>query len=346
MSIGQRALSRVAWLTPLAAGLGGCAAVSTQSFNAGATGDGLVYYMPRQAIVVTITLDANGLATPSVANAPAEPDFAHQFVLRYESNLFNGNHAIIKVGASGLLQGSDASATSGVDTIAKNLGTLAGTATAMSLAPKAPAPACAKGRAYATLMYPEAGRTASLCGFSITLSAAPATLPAAKTQPSAAATPTTNTGVFYRQQIPYRVTVQGPAAADPPTEFLAFSPDESPILYYPVSKGFFGNTETNLTLTDGVLTQIDQKTDSELVGFTAVPADIVTSYFAAIGNIFGSRKTAIEDQTTLLGDRASREAAEAKLKFCQQTVASNPLVGKTPSDQATAEAAIKAACSA
>ena len=97
--------------------------------------DGLLYYMPRQGILVSVVLDENSNKTISVGAAKAEPDYSQHFVLQYRPSLVGTNHVSIGVGPSGLLQTSGSVTTSGVSTIAKSLAADVGVISALGFHP-------------------------------------------------------------------------------------------------------------------------------------------------------------------------------------------------------------------
>src|SRR2546423_3270878 len=82
----------------------GCASYASRVQQASVpVDDGIVYYMPNRPIKVIVTVDAQGVQTPSVGTIEASPDLRHRFVLHYEQNLVGKNHMSIGVNTRGLL---------------------------------------------------------------------------------------------------------------------------------------------------------------------------------------------------------------------------------------------------
>jgi hypothetical protein len=151
--------------------------------------DGVVYYMPRRPIKVSITFAAAAAPSasspqgiPSVDTIDATADLKHRFILNYDQNWIGKNYLNIGVNTNGLLTTSNADTTSGITTIVQNLAKAIGSAQALASAaapvraPQAPAgatpaPPCQPGRVYTMLLYPEdVGDTEEhLCNFSIHL---------------------------------------------------------------------------------------------------------------------------------------------------------------------------------
>jgi hypothetical protein len=147
-------------------------------------------------------------------------------------------------------------------------------------------------------------------------------------------------GFFYKQELPYIVTVTDKASRNQ-SQFLAYSPDEAPISFAPVTRTVFAHNKLSATFSDGVLTGFDEQVDGELVGLTALPADVISAYFTAVGSMFQGLKEKTSNQTDLVNAQANLAVAKVKQQACAAAIAANPLNG---TDDANALAAIKAAC--
>lgn len=323
----------------------GCAGISTTVYelkDKTPPADGIVYYMPRQPILVTVILDKDKNKTITVTSGRAEPDFSRRFVLSYKSSLIGTNHVILSVSSSGLLETSNSIVTSGVNQIAKNIAADIGAVTALGSPAPLLAQTCQPSQSYTVAINPENNQSVpDICGFSISV---------ARTQEYTAydtrrlsESRVKLDGIFYRQQIPYIISVTD-SETKAKSEYQALSPNESATLYYPVTRSFFANNQTNITLADGVITQVDESTDGELVGLTQLPADVLSGYFGAVGSIFGQIGTATTNKASVNTDQMNLALAQTKLKICQQIIASNSLVGKQGDDLTNAISAIKAAC--
>ncbi|WDD90943.1 hypothetical protein Bsp3421_000829 [Burkholderia sp. FERM BP-3421] len=302
-----------------------------------------MYYMPRQAILVTVTLDKDKNQAITVSSAKAEPDLSRRFVLKYKSSLVGTNHVTLSISSAGLLQTSNTVTTSGVNTIAKNIGADAGIFSGVlaALVPKQ-TNNCQANQTYTLAIYPENhDALPPLCNLTIAISPS-MPLPTYNTE-HLSENSSDQTGIFYRQLIPYRISITD-SQSNTKSDYLAFSPDQSPTLFYPVSKSFFANNQTNIGLTDGIITSIDQNTDGELIGLTQLPADIISGYFSAIGNLFSQIGTATSNKATASTDQTNLTMAKSKLAVCQQVIATNSLAGKTGDDLTNTLTAIKAAC--
>ncbi len=309
---------------------------------------------------------------PSVDTIDATPDLSRRFILGYEENFVGKNHANIGVDTNGLLTTSNADTTSGIATIVQNIAKAVGTASALeaALALKGtppttppPAPQCQSGRAYSELFYPEnttSGTSGTLCGFSIKVTnldggtvnqSPPSTNNTRIPKPGETATQSSQPGVFYKLNLPYLVHVTDPGGKAE-TQFVAFSPDLAPIAFVPVTRTLFSNNQTQITLSEGTVTAVDATTEGELVALTELPADFISAYAAAVGQLFTAFGNNVQAQTTLINNQQSLAAAKVQQAACSSTIAANQatlspanLAGVTGAALAAATANINTALS-
>jgi hypothetical protein len=203
------------------------------------------------------------------------------------------------------------------------------------------------GRTYTQILDPKDAVvvTKSLCGFTITTTRLGGFLPkdppagqandATPNLPSSVRrTPSTseqkptasnfaNPGVFYRQALPYRVTVSDPKASEsgPSTQFLVFSPSEAPVLFLPAKKSLFAaDNKIDLQFTDGVLTSYSQDIDGELLALVKLPADILSAYFEAIGSIFPKKTAVLKTEKDYLDAMNALALAKLQEQKCKDAV--------------------------
>jgi hypothetical protein len=308
-----------------------------------AADDGIVYYMPLRPIIVQAALDASGVMTITAPSASAIPDRSHPFLLTVPDNAIGESHATIQIGTNGLLQSAATVETSGIDALVKaiatDLGTISGLAGRSVPGPAPTTETCENSRTYARVIWPEkvdAGQPIEpVCGLTVTLVKLGGNSPLSSTSKASEYT-NAQSGVFYKTEIPYLVTVKA-AAATQGQAFIAYSPDEAPILFVPLKKSFFANNTTTFTLTDGLLTKSDSDVGGEITGLALLPADAIAAYMTALGNIFSSLKTNATDKTGLA-------VSNALLQACRAAIAANPIQGVSAAQAATNYVVIKAAC--
>lgn len=315
--------------------------------------DGVIYYMPMRAIKITVSVDNSGKETPAVEAGDTVPDLSRRFVLDYERNWVGKNHLVVGVSSSGLLTSSNADTVSGVITIAKNLSQAAGDLTAAAAAapahalvvqpPPAPPPACKQGQSYVELVWPGSGSPYPLCNFHITVTLLGPSPVKQNDTPRIRAFGVSQSGLFYKHDLPYLVTLEDSSAGR--SQFIAMSPSESEVDFVPVTRTFFANNTGNITLANGIVTSVDQSSDGELVAASELPADIISAYFSAIGSLFSQFSTNSANQTTNISNAQALSVAKIKQQACAAAIAANPIAGKTPDEAQAAITTIKNACS-
>ncbi len=302
-------------------------------------GNGVIYYMPKKDIKLVVTVDASGIRKPSVESGDSMPDLSSRFVMDFSENWIGKNHLKIGINSKGLLTSTDSDVESGIDDILKNLAKAAGNLTAMGTmadSSKIASADCPSGQTVAHFVDPSKTLSSdSFCNFNILIE---------RLGFSGNSNDSENfkqnklfgslgpdlgwSGLFYKQELPYRVTFTD-KASDTKFQFIVFSPNESPVSFMPTSKTFFSDNLAKYTLTDGILTSAEQTTHGEIVALSALPADIISSYFQAIGTMFGQFNTNAANQKSTLENERALAVAEMKKQICLAAYAANNPTGKT-----------------
>jgi hypothetical protein len=136
------------------------------------------------------------------------------------------------------------------------------------------------------------------------------------------------------------------------SQYLVTSPDESETNFFPVKRNFFANNTANIIVTDGVITGVDQTTQSEIGGIVGLPATFISSYATAVGqllsgltNISGDRQKLLQQQqATAVTQNQTAAVAAAQYQTCRKTLASFNFTNMSASEASAATAAIQAAC--
>jgi len=298
--------------------------------------------MPERSIIVQVAIDENGKKTITVPPASATPDRSHPFLLTIPDNSIGENHATIQIGTNGLLQSAATDETSGADALVKAFATDLGTFTALSgggTFTHGRVQDCQPSQTYSLEINLEesASRSAqTICGLGVTLERLGGKSPI-DSSTRASDYSNAQSGVFYKTEIPYRVTVKSSEDGAQGRVFLAYSPNKAPIQFAPLKKSFFAKNITTITLTDGLATKIESDVGGEFTGFLSLPADAISTYMKAVGGVFDSLKgNSDKKNDTALSD--------AQRQLCRQAVAANPIQGVDAAKDAANFAAIKAAC--
>jgi len=315
------------------------AALSTVTFSlvAGCTsinstptdmpGDGLVYFMPKKDILVTVVKaqpDSKGSVgtTVTIASTSAYADQTQPYVLNFNRNLIGKNELNVGIGTSGLLSSTKSTTTSGVTDALKNLAESLGTLHAKQLA--APAPACDTGTHTFLYSVEPGDKAQSACGMKVTVTRLAAqqqqAAPAAST-PEASAPPKSKeqgyTGIFYRQEEAFLVVVGGGALN---SSAIILSPSLAKVRFLPIEKTFFGSNQADFGFVDGMPTKYDQNADGELIALLKLPADVIGAYFGAVGKVFDSFKAQDDKQADALASSLKLELAKKKYDACIEAI--------------------------
>lgn len=297
----------------LMAGLAGCASISSTPTDK--PGEGLVYYLPKKDIVVTVVnAVTNGTATTTISidASAAYPDVEAPYLLKFQRNFIGKNEMKVGVGESGLLTSSKSTTTAGLSRALISLADSAGAMSQWRALSKDPSQGCGVGTH--VFVYPAADATHAPCGHRLKITRVGSPKPMEmKARPSEEA----RTGVFYRQNEPYQVeVVDAPQVAAK----IVFSPSGAPVRFLPMARTLFASNEADFTFTDGMPTKYDQNADGELIAALKLPADVVGAYFAAVGRTFDGFKAHDTKEAEALAADLKLELAKRKYDACVRAI--------------------------
>jgi hypothetical protein len=309
----------------LTSALGGCASV-TSTMNPSETDGGLVYYMPKRDIVITVNNAGGVIASITASPSVSYADRSKAYRLEYHRHPLAKNDLAIDVSEAGLLTSSVSKQTGDAVAALAGLGTLAGyirggsdiglQAAADGLAGAAAAGDCSAVGNH-TFIVPAKTGDDSICEKTLAykierLGGDDDTKTGTNTSQRNDAS---SAGIFYRVNIPYKVTVSSPKVH---SETIVFSPSESKVYFLPIARTFFANNEATITLSNGagVPSRYSQNTEGEIAALLRLPATIAASYFAAIGELFSSFSTNKTSETTALNSTLALELTKMKVAAC------------------------------
>lgn len=339
--------------------LTGCASVVTVVEDPNALpSDGLVYWMPEKHIVVKAIIrtnpakgngSKNQAAASSTAKAQLEdseqsdegeqpdaimvdatdafPDYNRRFVIRQNDGLPSRlltQKLGVSVNERGLLQSVNRS------TPATLTATLKGAIESLAALKTGPAlktaevgdelKPCRRGE-YKVIAEARHGEKRSLCDFWITVTRIGSNLGGSTDKLPHTLGRTEHNGIFYRQELPYHVTVtRNRSGVEEKREFVVFSPSGAPIRFLPIPSSTFADSPAVLTFQDGVLTASDETRASEVAGLLKLPADVIGAYFSAIGNLFKSGKDIAEAERQILEERNKLLVEQLKRDNCNAAI--------------------------
>jgi hypothetical protein len=321
--------SRSLLLVACAAALGGCASMNS-TMAPGATSGGLLYYMPKRDIVITVT-NANGKVT-SITATPSTPyaDREKSFLLQYQAHLLAKNTMDIDVSEAGLLTSSKANQTGDAVAALGGLGTLAGylrgsnlviqSAAGESVVAKAAPSKCNLDGTHTFLFPVDDSKEHPVCdGITVTITRHGWTPETRNDPASSLQSDVAYAGVFYRNNLPYKVKITSVGLN---SEAIVHSPSESKTHFLPLARTVFANNDAKITLSNGaaVPSKYVQDTDGEGAALLKLPAAILTPYFAAIGQMFTWRSAQRTSQASDMTSATNLELAKIKYQKCLDAI--------------------------
>ncbi|WP_323846560.1 hypothetical protein [Microbulbifer magnicolonia] len=297
---------------------------------------GLTYYLPAKAAKVSVTVstvdekkDKNGkviqaegtrISNIEISTTEAYPDLDQRYVLNYENNPFAKNTFNFGVSRSGLLTSgntkSDVQLSETLNALAGSLGaagTIKGTKSWNQRRNYCDSP-----RIYTYIIADTASSPDSkICGyFDYSLMPLndfitrlngndgnlfgenPSELNAAgfKGADQSVSAKSRN-GVYYRQEQPYIFTLY---EGDKRVESVILSLPSNEVHFLPLAKTTFSDNEASFAFEDGILTGFNQTTEGEALAIVKLPAEILDSYFSAIGSVLDGLKENADKEKSLV----------------------------------------------
>lgn len=309
-------------ITTVLLGLSGCAPIASIPLTGNDNKAGLIYYMPKRDIVVTLTNVKGPPEASTLAVTVSAPfaDLDKRFALTVQGTPIGTRSTDVMVSANGLLMSSSAKLESQVGAIAAQIAAAAGAVRAVWKQEEEKD--CTAFTTY-SISIPAPKATLSeenhFCGFTIVVASTVA--PKEKGDPQRggkrkADAEQPSAGYFYRQELPYRVTVVPKAGGDPIIATIVNSPSEAPVEFVPVAKALFADNDNLVSFDNGVLKQYKEIKSSELLGLASIPADIIAKYFDAAGKIFGFLNTENTNKLNEINSELRLEIARQRFDSC------------------------------
>jgi hypothetical protein len=304
-----------------------CVVVSSRRTDVSAPNrSGVSYYLPKKDVLVSMTIATGAAPALSIGTTSAYPDLSQRFVARYHQTFIGDDTLNIGVTTNGLLTSTNADFTSQLPTILKNVAKSVGALEMQEAKPLPDGCKCKSPGVYSTILKIDGEGIVddgNLCGVPIKVERIGGTRPKASLSDSCRA-PEDKLyrrqgfrGFFYRQQEAYLVEFPGdPRCGLPSQSGLAFSPNAAPLELLPVERGLFANATASFVFSEGSPTSYQQAKKSELAAISALPADLATEYFTAVGSMFQLRNTAATNEMNYEKTIASLLLQQQKTEAC------------------------------
>jgi hypothetical protein len=328
----------------LSCGLAGCSSYSSSHVHPDDSNAGLVYFLPKKDVVVTLTVASGQLTGVTLNETTAYPDRSAAFVLNHEANGLAKNVTNFEI-KNGLLTSSTGTLTSGVSDALKNLASSRAALTGDRIANQSRENGACNGDGNHTfrlqsasdgshtLRLPPASARDAACEVEVTIKRlAPAN--ATESTARSATDPTASqrrAGIYYRQLEALLVVAKGHGIDAASILYVPAAPS----YFLPTGSSFFANNAVEITLEDGVPTKFKRDADGELVALLKLPADVIGAYFTAIGGVFDAFKNRDAKEVAALQESLRLESAKQKYAVCVAAVkaADNDLVAKLGCDK-------------
>nr|WP_082919269.1 hypothetical protein [Pseudomonas chengduensis] len=303
---------KLALLVFMALFIAACSSIS--SIEKPSEVEGLTYYMPKKDFVVTVVVKGGNIEDVSLGVTPAYADMSTQYVLSHRSSVVGKNTLDVSVTDKGLLATSKSTTVSSLSEAFKSLATSYGRLDKVLAVDAVPADkACAKDGEH-IFTYSVVNSTETPCGLKVTierLGGGSNVIGHSKSEGES------HSGVFYRQNEPYKISVTGNGLN---FSSIVFSPSRSNTFFLPVSKTLFANNEAEFQFNDGVPEKYKQDVDGEAVALLKLPADVIGAYFGAVGSVFDSFKSNDQKESEAINASLSLEIAKKKYTACLEAL--------------------------
>lgn len=289
---------------------------SVQNDPQAVSSNGLTYFMPSKDLIVTLKISSNKLDTVIIKSSDAYPDLTSSYSLTFHESFIAKNEMDISITKTGLLSSVKSVSDSQMSEIAKSIGSIAGTLFPSFNGNNTEQVNCIDGYFTYRYKFAPSNDTINICrNISVIVKAGWGT----EIHDMNSKSKRTN-GIYYRQELPYHVIISDSIRT---FDAVIFSPSNAPVKFLSVNRSLFAKNNTNFKLVDGVPTGWQQTKDGEIVGLLKLPADIIGSYFSAVGNLFDFRKNNASKEVEVLLQEIKLDLAKQKYENCLVAIKGN-----------------------
>jgi len=292
------------------------ASCATYKSSHGDKKEGVGYFLPKSLLKIETKVegDPGQVVSVSISASDLMPDSAKFFLLQPGRSEARKTESTISVNSKGLLTTANVTATSSISEILTAVSDLGGQLS--DPLGDGRTDQCKEGSYVALYEFnaepddnPEAGVLP--CALKLNLDDGFFdTMEGADEPESNKSKP----GIFYRQNIPYLVKVK--EANEREWSAVTYSPSYAPVRYISAPRTFFADGTFNLTLDDGILLQVQQTNNSEILSAVTLPAAVLDAYMSAVGSIFTGTKSQADNQVAAQEALLSARLASIKYETC------------------------------
>jgi hypothetical protein len=331
--------------------LSGCASISSTPLRTDSPSDavGLSYYLPKQDLVLTLTVAENKAPVPgkrsiAITPGPIVADTEEAYMLTFRRSQIATSVADVRVNANGLLDTTSAgSSTSQLSVILGKLAEAAAMRTQQFMpsdaSPEAePENLCDKPGAYVWVLDvegkeavapPQLGGHPVLgslgrCAIAVTtdVPSAGANCVSGEDTSCSEAAKETRAGLYYRQKLPVDVVVMDSVERASYSATVPVVGARSPRRFLPIPDAAFGTVNWSFAFTDGIPTQYKVDATSEVLGLISLPASVITAYSSAVVAGFNRGKDQAEAERNYLNAMIQLAKREEDMRRCVEATQS------------------------
>lgn len=298
--------------------LAGCAGVQSKRIDG--KGEGLVYFLPKQDFIVTVTSKDGKAETVVFSKSAPYPDLGQQFVATGRTPFLTKNVVTIEVSKDGLLNNaSKSSITSQLQNVLDALGSAAASVTTKAKAVDADVESLPCSEGSNVYVFAPDRKAFKICGVTISVEKIGKKLSKEVSYADDTEAKKGQDGLYYRRLEPYLVSARGENNKDA----VLMSPSQSPTYFAPFAHSFFAPNDTTVTFADGIAAKYERTSESEVLGLLKLPASVITAYFTAVGSMFDMFKSTDQKDASAIQQRIDLELAKRKLEDCRAALAAN-----------------------
>jgi hypothetical protein len=129
--------------------------------------------------------------------------------------------------------------------------------------------------------------------------------------------PADNRGICYRPALPFKLRL---LVGDLYIERVVYLPDYSKIVTFDINRPAFVQKIQNLTFTNGILSQVHLKKDSELLAALGIPADLVKTVAGLPLDLIKFRTTNLQEEKNYLQAQIDQIKTQQELQKLKATI--------------------------
>jgi hypothetical protein len=297
-------------------GMLGCARGLVNTNRSSDLSNQMVYALPKGYIKVV--WDTETIKVETIY----EPDEQHYYLLKYTTNIGFDDDITMAVNEKGLLSSIDVTTTSKIPDIVKKVGEIAVSALEIAVMrgqisekpfeliidpeeiPEYPKKPNEKSRkTYGWEKY--------ITSISLEHPKAISFLYESASQSASEHPPDENRCICYRPALPFKLRL---LVGEVYIERVVYLPNYSKLITFDITRPAFVQQIQNLTFTDGLLTQVRLKKDSELLAFLGIPADLVKTAAGLPLALMEFKTQNVQGETSLLQAQTALIQAQMDLQ--------------------------------